>query len=191
MTELEKVKNKNLTVPNLISAFRIVLIIPFVLFFMSENYIFAFATIVLSGISDALDGLIARKFNQISSLGKILDPIADKLTLVVIIICVGILIPGIVPLVIVLVIKDLLMLLGGSYLIKKKITPPAAMWFGKMATIIFYISVTFIVLGKSFFRFENYIVTMVLLIITTAAMLFALINYTIIFVKLLKENKGK
>lgn len=188
MAEQEKRINENLTIPNLISAIRILLVVPFVLFFMSEKYILAFATIVLSGISDALDGLIARKFNQISSLGKILDPIADKLTLVVVIICVGILIPSIIPLVVVLVIKDVLMLLGGSYLIKKKITPPAAMWFGKIATIIFYISVTFIVFAKSFFKFENHIVTMVLLIITTVAMLFALIKYTIIFVKLLKEK---
>lgn len=190
MAEQER-RNENLTIPNLISVFRILLVIPFVFFFMYEKYIFAFTTIVLSGISDALDGLIARKFNQISSLGKILDPIADKLTLVVVIICVGILIPGIVPLVVVLVVKDLLMLLGGSYLIKQKITPPAAMWFGKLATIIFYVSVTIIVLGKAFFKFENPVVTITLLLLTTAAMLFALINYLIIFIKLLKENKGK
>lgn len=121
-----KAWKENLTVPNILSVLRILLIIPFVFFFLSKNYIAAAAMVIISGLSDMFDGMIARKFNQITALGKILDPIADKLTLVAVIICIGIIVPKIIPLVVILVVKDLLMLLGGAYLIQKKITPPAA-----------------------------------------------------------------
>ena len=114
------------TVPNCISFFRILLIIPFVLFFLCGKYIEAFSFILLSGISDCLDGFFARKLNQVSKLGKLLDPIADKLTLVAVVICFGILIPVIFPFLSVLIVKDVLMLTGGFYLLKKGIEPPAA-----------------------------------------------------------------
>lgn len=189
MLELEKGLKKNLTIPNLISFVRILLIIPFVYFFFIDNYFMAFAMILVSGISDMLDGWIARKFNQVSDLGKILDPIADKLTLVTVVICVGILIPQIIPIVVLLVSKDLLMLAGGYYLIRKKITPPAAKWYGKAATIVFYISIILIVFGKAIFNMESPIFTAVLLVITTAAMIFALVKYFLIFLSLIKEKK--
>lgn len=115
-----KAWKENLTVPNILSVLRILLIIPFVFFFLSKNYIAAAAMVIISGLSDMFDGMIARKFNQITALGKILDPIADKLTLVAVIICIGIIVPKIIPLVVILVVKDLLMLLGGAYLIQKR-----------------------------------------------------------------------
>ena len=61
------------TIPNLISIIRILLIFPFVATFITDNYLASAVILVLSGISDMLDGLIARKFNQISEMGLILD----------------------------------------------------------------------------------------------------------------------
>lgn len=190
--ELEKGCKNNFTIPNLISFIRILLIIPLIYFFLNEEYITGVSILVVSGISDMLDGWIARKFNQISALGKILDPIADKLTLVAVIVCVGILIPSIIPLAVLLVTKDLLMLAGGYYLIKRKIVPPAAKWYGKLATLIFYISMVTIVFGKAFFNYENHLLSIVLLALTTISMLFALVKYYIIFLDLIRQqNKDK
>lgn len=178
------------TVPNIISFMRIILIIPFVFLFLSEEYILAFSFILISGISDALDGFFARKLKQISKLGKMLDPIADKLTLVAVVTCVGILIPELITLVIILVLKDLLMLAGGYYLLKKGIVPPAAKWYGKVATIIFYISVVFIIFMKAFMGVDNPLINGIILGITSIAMMFALIKYSIIFFKLIKANNN-
>ncbi len=182
--------NMIFTVPNIISFIRIILIIPFVLFFLAEEYIHAFACVFFSGISDCLDGFLARKLNQVTDLGKILDPIADKLTLVAVIICLGILVPTIFPLLVTLVTKDVLMLAGGYYLLRKRITPPPAKWYGKVSTIIFYIAVVTIVFCKAFLTRNLPILTAILLILTAVSMMFSLVMYARIFFNLLKKQKN-
>ncbi len=179
------------TVPNIISFARILMIIPFVVFFLKGEYVYAFSFIIMSGISDCLDGFLARKLNQISELGKLLDPIADKLTLVAVILCLGTLVPPILPLVIALVLKDLLMLLGGYYLLRKGITPPPAKWYGKVATVIFYISVVTIVFCKGILEYDIPWLTGIMMGITFIAMMFSLAKYAMIFLQLLKEQKNK
>lgn len=176
------------TIPNIISFTRILLIVPFIIFFLMGEYIVAFSFIVLSGISDCLDGFLARKLNQISDLGKLLDPVADKLTLVAVVICLGILIPKMMPIVVLLVFKDVLMLIGGFYLLKKDIIPPPAKWYGKVATTVFYVSVVTIVFFRGFLEYEIYLLTIILLSLTFAVMMFALIKYAIVFKNLLKEK---
>lgn len=186
-------EDKIFTIPNLLSMFRIVLIIPMIVFFLSKNYIGAVICIVISGLSDMFDGMIARRFNQISKLGKMLDPIADKLTLVAVIICIGILIPNLRLLVIILATKDILMLIGGAYLIHRGITPPAAKWYGKIATVVFYISVTAIVgievFGGAQLAAQLSMLITTLLTVTSLVMIFALVMYAILFFQLLKENR--
>ena len=186
-------EDKIFTIPNLLSMFRIVLIIPMIVFFLSKNYIGAVICIVISGLSDMFDGMIARRFNQISKLGKMLDPIADKLTLVAVIICIGILIPNLRLLVIILAAKDILMLIGGAYLIHRGITPPAAKWYGKIATVVFYISVTAIVgievFGGAQLATQLSVLITTLLTVTSLVMIFALVMYAILFFQLLKENR--
>lgn len=190
LSELKNSEDRIFTIPNILSMFRIVLIVPMIIFFINYNYIGAIACIVVSGLSDMLDGMIARKFNQISKLGKILDPIADKLTLVAVIICIGLLIPSVRLIVIILAAKDILMLLGGAYLIHRGITPPAAKWYGKAATVIFYLSVTAVVaLEVTKIATQFSVLVTILLAITAAAMLFSLIMYGTLFVQLLKEDK--
>ena len=124
------------TIPNIITYVRFVLIIPFVYFFLAEQYIYAAICIGLSGLSDCFDGMAARKLNQVTPLGKILDPIADKVTLFAVVICMVIYVPMVLPILVTLLVKDLLMLLGGADLIKKRLTPPSANWYGKVGTII-------------------------------------------------------
>lgn len=180
-----------LTIPNILSFFRIVLIVPFVCFFLQKNYIAAAVMLILSGLSDACDGFIARKFNQVTELGKMLDPIADKLTLIAIMVCITIFSPIVLPVMIVLILKDVIMLIGGSRLVKTGIAPPAAKWYGKLGTFMFYISVCLIVFLKAAFNYENDILSVVLLSLTTAVMIFALIKYFLVYISLLKESDKK
>lgn len=71
-----------LTVPNMLTVFRMVLIPVFVTLLFYQRFVLALAVFVVAGITDGLDGLLARRFDQESQLGTILDPIADKLMLV-------------------------------------------------------------------------------------------------------------
>lgn len=177
------------TIPNIITYCRFILIIPFAYFFLTENYIAAAISIGLSGLTDCFDGMIARKFNQVTSLGKILDPIADKLTLIAVVVCMVFYVPSVLPVLVLLIVKDLLMLVGASNLLKKGITPPAAKWYGKVATIIFYFSVCLIVFLKAVFAYENDILDFILFAITAVFMLFALVQYGKIYFQLIKEYK--
>lgn len=182
---------RNLTVPNFLTLLRIVVIIPLVKFLLNENYIGAGVMMLISAVSDMFDGLIARKFNLITQLGKILDPIADKLTLIAVVICINILYPSLLILVIVLFCKELLMLSGGCILLKLKIKPPAAKWYGKMSTAIFYTFVVTIVLFKAIWNITNKPMLITMFAITTAAMIFSLVNYAILFFKLIQEREKK
>ncbi|MGN0470725.1 MAG: CDP-alcohol phosphatidyltransferase family protein, partial [Acutalibacteraceae bacterium] len=78
--DIKSVIKKNLTVPNLLSFIRILVIPPLIIFLLDQNFIMAGVMLIISGVSDMFDGMIARKFNQVTQLGKMLDPIADKLT---------------------------------------------------------------------------------------------------------------
>lgn len=94
--------------------------------------------IVLSGFTDILDGIIARKFNMITQLGKMLDPLADKLTTVAVITCLAINYPAIISFLLIYVLKEALMLCGGLVLIKKGYKIKSAKWFGKFTTVFLY-----------------------------------------------------
>lgn len=175
-----------MTIPNAISFIRILLITPFVAFFVTGNYIPAAVTIALSGLSDCFDGMIARRFHQESELGKILDPLADKLTLIAIGICLVFIEPFVLPLMIVMVIKDTLMIIGGTIIIKRGIIPPKSVWYGKVSTFLFYISVGVIVL-MTILNYHNTALTLSLLGVTLALMLYSLVMYGVKFFRLMKE----
>lgn len=185
---MKEIIKHNLTIPNLLSLLRLIVIYPFIVFAINKNFIAAGIMLLISGLSDLFDGIIARKFNQVTQLGKMLDPVADKLTLIAVIICLYVLFPFVLPFMIVLFSKEVLMLLGGMLLLKKKIKPPAARWYGKAATMIFYISVISIILMKAIWNIEEAWLIIVLFIITTAVMLFALVMYFRVFVDILKHQ---
>lgn len=185
------------TIPNILSYLRLILVVPFVYYFIRglyddpRHYITAAVCIVISGLTDCFDGLLARKLNQVTSLGKILDPLADKITLIAVAVCMVIYIPALLPLMLVLFIKDFTMLICGLVLLVKKIPLPASRWYGKVATVVFYISVTVIIFLKAVYQYENPTLILVLFCITAAVMIFALLNYSKLFLDILKENKNK
>lgn len=190
MNDIKKKSKEVFTIPNLLSIFRIVVILPFLNYFLNDEYIMAAFMLIISGATDMFDGAIARKFNQVTRLGAMLDPIADKLTLAIVVICVGIKFKVVMPFVIILVLKEALMLLAGVFLIIKHKTPPSSKWFGKVATVVFYISFSIIIILKSVFAFENAVLIVTLMSITVGFMMFALIKYFILFIDILNDESS-
>lgn len=173
--------NKNITIPNALSVFRILLIPPFVLYFLAEQWRAAGIVLVASGLTDLVDGYIARRFHQITELGKLLDPLADKLTQAAVAICMAIVEPVLVPFLAVFVVKETVMIAAACVLLKKKKRPTAAKWYGKAATAMFYVSFAIIYVLKGFFEYENFYLTITLLSATVGMMVYAFLQYFKIF----------
>ncbi len=190
MTNTDSIK-KVFNVPNLLSMLRIIIIFPFIYYFLIDNYVISVVLIAISGFSDMFDGFIARRFNQITKVGMMLDPVADKLTLLSVVVCLSVKVPIIMPIILVLVVKEVLMLLAGIILLKNHKTPPSAKWYGKTATIVFYISVAVIVILKAVWNIEIESLTITLMCITVVLMLFALVKYFILFLDIMQDSSEK
>ena len=136
-------KGRILTVPNVLSVFRILLLPFFVWTYLkaetqSEYYI-SLIFLGVSGLTDLFDGFIARHFNQISELGKFLDPLADKLTQAAVVLCLSVRYPLMIIFFGVMVIKEFSLLTGSILLFKYRGRKmDGAKWYGKVYTFIFY-----------------------------------------------------
>lgn len=136
-----------MTVPNLLSVIRICLIPVFAVVYIKGYIWWSILILAVSGLSDFFDGKIARKFNQVSNLGKLLDPIADKLTIFAIAIVLFIKFKNAQSLsmrafawvFLLFIAKDIIMLVGGSVIIAMGMRPTPAEIYGKVATFVFYI----------------------------------------------------
>ncbi len=179
--------NKNLNIPNALTVLRMILIIPFVIFYVNKQYIPAVVVLIISGITDALDGFIARNFNQFTELGKMLDPLSDKLTQGSVALCLAIQYPILLPFFLIFIIKEAGMVIAALVLIKKRKKPCGSKWYGKIATILFYISFVIIV-AMRIWDIDNMTLTVVLLSITASFMIYALIRYFVIFLSILKSD---
>lgn len=133
-------------IPNMLSVFRIVLIPFYVIAYFKENYWLAVILLFLSGVSDLVDGFVARHFNQITDLGKALDPLADKLTQMAIMVCAAAKNIIMMSLLVIVVAKEVLMITFNFYMFKKGEKPIAAKWYGKLATAVFYIGMGILLL---------------------------------------------
>lgn len=133
-------KNKIITIPNILSCFRIVLI-PFIMwtFFIKRFYVSA-GLLVASFITDIIDGFIARHFNMVSAVGKVLDPVADKLTVLGVISSLCVYIRAIIPLLIIFVVKEFIMFVEGVIFIKLTHDTYSARWLGKVTTAFLYLT---------------------------------------------------
>lgn len=127
-------------VPNALTILRFLLVPPIVLTIACEQFIIALILLVFSGITDVLDGYIARKFNLVSDFGKLVDPLADKATQTAILITLGV--KGIIPLwiLVIVIIKEFAMISGASFLYGKELVV-SSKWYGKLATVLFYIAI--------------------------------------------------
>lgn len=137
-------------VPNLLTLLRFALI-PIYIFLFSRGFmVFAFLTFLLAGATDVLDGYIARKRNQITELGKMLDPLADKLMMLTVVI--SLLIKGLVPWQagVAIFIRDGFMILGGFIFHFRGKQTVAANALGKLTTVLFYLAILLVVVKAPF-----------------------------------------
>jgi cardiolipin synthase len=132
-------KKQIFTVPNSLSFFRIILI-PLILYlYIAKNkLILTIAVIAISGLTDIIDGRIARKYNMISDFGKILDPIADKLTEGALMICLLGRYRLMWILLVLFVLWETCMVILGSISVKWTGNVSSSLWFGKAASIVLY-----------------------------------------------------
>lgn len=164
-----------MNLPNLLTVLRLILIPIFILIFfsnISNSLIYSITIFLLAGVTDFLDGYIARKHKLVTKIGIVLDPLADKLMLMTVLTC--LVIKDYIPLWVLLIIcaKEIFMIFCGLFLYKKGTLIPSNV-FGKVTTILFYISI--FILGF------NTTIGVYLLYLSVAIAIVALINYAIIY----------
>ncbi len=127
-------------VPNILTIIRFLLIPIIIVLAFQDDYIATIIVLTISGLTDVLDGYIARKFNFISNFGKLMDPLADKLTQVALLATLTI--QGIIPIwiIFIVIIKEFLMVSGASFLYGKELVV-SSKWYGKLATVLFYLAI--------------------------------------------------
>ncbi|NLB81050.1 MAG: CDP-alcohol phosphatidyltransferase family protein [Clostridiaceae bacterium] len=177
-----------MNVPNVLTIIRFFLVPAFAYAYLYARNIPASAIILAaSGLTDFLDGFIARKYNLVTKWGTAFDPIADKFTQITVAFCIALsgyttmwLIFGI------LVVKEVFMILGGIKLYKKGDIVMGANWYGKVATVmIYFVFLVLILFGTSLPEIVKYI----LFISVIGLSVFSFIRYAAVFVGMRKKLK--
>lgn len=127
-------------IPNVLTIIRFLLIPEIIICAIRSNYVGVIIILTISGITDILDGFIARKFNFISDFGKLMDPLADKATQICLLGALAI--KSIVPwwIIVIVVLKEFLMVAGASFLYGKELVV-SSKWYGKLSTVLFYVAI--------------------------------------------------
>ena len=130
------------TVPNVMSFFRL-LLIPIIMwvYLAKKDYVLVAVLLVVSGITDVADGFIARHFNQVSNLGKMLDPVADKFTEGILMILLALRYPLFWADVAIFAVGAFLMSFWGIRAINRSHLVNPAHWYGKITTVFLYASI--------------------------------------------------
>jgi cardiolipin synthase len=144
------VSSRIATVPNALSFFRLLLIPVFLVFLLTHEYLMALITLVISSATDFVDGFVARKFNQVSRVGQLLDPAADRLFIFSTLI--GLAWGGFVPwwLAGVIIARDVLLLVIGILLANNGYGPLPVHHLGKMGTFALLFAMPVLVLAATF-----------------------------------------
>ena len=205
---LKEIFDGCLTNPNLISVIRN-LLIPVIAVLYYKGYIWwTVFVIFISGLSDAVDGKIARKFNQVSNLGKLLDPVADKFTIFALAIVLFLKfkeaqsesMQAFAWVFLLFIIKDVIMILGAGILIALGTRPVAAEIWGKLATFAFYaVMVVIIGFGPEIGAISSYYpqyaipetVMFILVVVAVILTFIAFFSYLPSAIKQIKENSKK
>ena len=145
--------SKNL--PNYLTIVRVIFVPIIFSLILTENYLIAFIFFTISSLTDIADGIIARKYNLITEWGKLMDPLADKLTQINTLTALSI--KGIIPFWILLVvtIKEVSMICGAFFLYKERIVTVNSKWYGKAATVILYLAIVLSLLSWKFTSLSN------------------------------------
>ncbi|MBQ9408360.1 MAG: CDP-diacylglycerol--glycerol-3-phosphate 3-phosphatidyltransferase [Clostridia bacterium] len=150
-------ENRLLTIPNLLTVFRILLVPFFVITFYQypEKRYYSLGVFALASFTDGIDGYLARRLNQITNFGKLVDPVADKLMIICMLFClkyVGLLAPGKKAwlnnaILYTIFAKELFMMGGGVYMLKKGVVVHSN-YIGKSATAMFVLAILLVFPGN-------------------------------------------
>lgn len=176
-----------MNLPNILTVIRFALIPVFCITFFGggpHRYIYAALVFSLASATDVLDGYIARRYNLITNFGKIADPLADKSMQICALFCMQI--ADIIPnwVVLAVIVKELVMLVGGIILYTSKVIVSADK-YGKLATVVFYISIVLLIVFKNMPVAIKYS----LILLSMFFMLLALFNYANQFKKIKSKLK--
>lgn len=171
-------------IPNTLSLVRLALLPFFALLYFNNEIYWALAVLLLSGLTDLFDGVIARKCNQITEIGKLLDPFADKITQVTVLVCLTVRTPALIPLLLVCFVKELLQAIGGFLLLSRFEIIRGSKWFGKVSTFTFYAVMLLVALWETM---PDGLFT-VLVALVAVTMLFSFFGYMRIFINLRREG---
>ena len=178
-------QSRILTIPNLLSLFRLCLIPVFMwLYCVEKNYLWTGIVLIISGLTDTVDGIIARKFNMISDLGKVLDPIADKVTQAAMLFCLLTRFPLMIAPLALMVVKEFFMGVTGLLVIQKTGKVFGADWHGKVNTWLLY---AMMILHVFWYNIPD-VVSKVLIGICVVMMLISLVLYGRHNLKALRET---
>lgn len=143
-------KKEIFSIPNLLSIFRLALIPVYVAIYLNArnttDYYLAAAILAVSCLTDMIDGQIARHFNMITTVGKVLDPLADKVTQFTMVICLSIKYPVLWVLIVLIFVKEIFQLVAGILRFKKGKMLKGAQITGKICTTVLFISLIILVM---------------------------------------------
>lgn len=179
-------KEQVLTIPNLLSILRLALVPIIVYLYVGRHsYYTAIILVALSGITDIIDGQIARRFNMVSDFGKIIDPVADKFTQGSLILCLIIKYKLMILLIAIFVIKEGMMFFWGYLTLKRTDVVNSAKWYGKLSTAVLLSVLLLLLIHPTM----SITVANILILSAAAAMILSLILYARFYFYVLRDNK--
>jgi CDP-diacylglycerol--glycerol-3-phosphate 3-phosphatidyltransferase len=179
-----------MNLPNMLSILRLCMVPLYVIVYfsgMKNAHLWAVLVYALATFTDFLDESLARKHNCISNLGKVLDPLGDKMLTTAVLVC--LLIDHIIPgwIVLIVVAKEALMGIGGLVIHRKaKVEIPPSNYIGKTATVLFFVTCAILML----FRVEHSL-AVALVSLAVAVSIAAFISYLCRFIRIMKQSKIK
>lgn len=189
---MKKTSFKNyFNIPNLLCYFRILLIPVYLIIYINadntSDYYIAALIVFISGLTDLLDGKIARRFNMVTEFGKVIDPAADKLTQAALVISLTFRYPLMYAVLGIFVIKELTLLSIGYWFLRHERKMDGAQLYGKICTTLIYIAMIILVLYPEIALSTANL----LMIICIAGLIYSFISYLLFYRNMYKKYKNE
>lgn len=172
------------TIPNVLSLFRLALIPVYIVIYLnavetgeSWGFFLSAAILAVSCLTDLIDGQIARRFNMMTTLGKFLDPVADKATQFTLIVCLAIRYPVLLYLIGLFVVKESFQLIAGAFKWRKGKILNRALFSGKICTTVLFVSLIFMVLVPTLSEKTVTIIT----VVDSVFMIISFVHYVLAY----------
>ena len=188
----QNIRKQILTIPNLLSFLRLCMI-PLIiwLYCSQENYALTAVVLVLSGITDTVDGFIARRFNMVTDIGKALDPIADKLTQASVMFCLLTRFQMMLIPLLLLIFKELCNGIMSLVVIKKTGKVCGADWHGKVCTWLLYAMMFLHIVWFDIPReWSTVLISICVIMMTVSFGLYMIRNYKMLTKEVINNDKA-